>query len=203
MIGNIPEPVELYAEVSWLISSYSTSCPMVFQGNSSRRTRSRWHWQGHQCLPLLKGFIADTRRAFQICGEACKLMFRCTVYSTTFWCGAKGEKFTETKKRLQARIGVSDKELVKYKFALIQVSTFKQPSYIEDGAWIWILLGWFLTKYFRRFNLRSSIRTRRRPRYWPYRQVRKRANRCWWKGDRHQRMSGAVLSDRELSGCIF
>jgi ubiquitin carboxyl-terminal hydrolase 7 len=32
------------------------------------------------------------------------------------------------------RIGVSDKDLVKYKFALIQVSTFKQPSYIEDGG---------------------------------------------------------------------
>jgi hypothetical protein len=40
----------------------------------------------------------------------------------------------ETKKRLQARIGVSDKDLVKYRFALIQVSTFKQPSYIEDGV---------------------------------------------------------------------
>jgi ubiquitin carboxyl-terminal hydrolase 7 len=46
---------------------------------------------------------------------------------------SQGEKFSETKKRLQARIGASDKELSKYRFALIQVSTFKQPSYIEDG----------------------------------------------------------------------
>lgn len=45
----------------------------------------------------------------------------------------RGEKFADTKKRLQARIGVSDKDLAKYRFALIQVSTFKQPSYIEDG----------------------------------------------------------------------
>jgi ubiquitin carboxyl-terminal hydrolase 7 len=45
----------------------------------------------------------------------------------------KGEKFADTKKRLQARIGVSDKDFAKYKFALIQVATFKQPSYIEDG----------------------------------------------------------------------
>jgi len=45
----------------------------------------------------------------------------------------QGEKFADTKKRLQARIGVSDKDLAKYRFALIQVSTFKQPSYIEDG----------------------------------------------------------------------
>jgi ubiquitin carboxyl-terminal hydrolase 7 len=43
------------------------------------------------------------------------------------------EKFVDTKKRLQARIGVSDKDIAKYRFALIQISTFKQPSYIEDG----------------------------------------------------------------------
>ena len=48
----------------------------------------------------------------------------------------QGEKFSETKRRLQARIGVSDKDFAKYRFALIQVATFKQPSYIEDGAWI-------------------------------------------------------------------
>ncbi|KAK7693367.1 hypothetical protein QCA50_002935 [Cerrena zonata] len=42
------------------------------------------------------------------------------------------EKFSETKKRLQARIGVTDKEFTKYRFALIQAATFKQPSYIED-----------------------------------------------------------------------
>ena len=45
----------------------------------------------------------------------------------------QGEKFADTKKRLQARIGVPDKEFAKYRFALIQASTFKQPSYIEDG----------------------------------------------------------------------
>lgn len=50
--------------------------------------------------------------------------------------GGQGEKFSETKKRLQARIGVSDKDFTKYRFALIQVATFKQPSYIEDGTWI-------------------------------------------------------------------
>jgi len=49
----------------------------------------------------------------------------------------RGERFSETKKRLQARIGVSDKDLAKYRFALIQVSTFKQPSYIEDDDTIY------------------------------------------------------------------
>ncbi|PPQ63077.1 hypothetical protein CVT24_005932 [Panaeolus cyanescens] len=49
----------------------------------------------------------------------------------------RGEKFIDTKKRLQARIGVSDKDIAKYRFALIQVSTFKQPSYIEDDDTIY------------------------------------------------------------------
>lgn len=44
-----------------------------------------------------------------------------------------GEKFVETKKRLQARLGVTDKDFSRFKFALIQMATFKQPSYIEDG----------------------------------------------------------------------
>jgi len=44
----------------------------------------------------------------------------------------RGEKFYDTKKRMQGRLGLSDKEFAKYRFALIQVSTFKQPSYIED-----------------------------------------------------------------------
>lgn len=30
-------------------------------------------------------------------------------------------------------MGASDKDVAKFRFALIQVSTFKQPSYIEDG----------------------------------------------------------------------
>ena len=45
----------------------------------------------------------------------------------------QGEKFADTKKRLQARIGVSDKEFVRYRFALIQGPTSKQLSYIKDG----------------------------------------------------------------------
>ena len=44
----------------------------------------------------------------------------------------RGEKFVDTKKRLQTRLGVADKEFSKYRFALIQASTFKQPSYVKD-----------------------------------------------------------------------
>ncbi|KAH7107494.1 cysteine proteinase [Auriculariales sp. MPI-PUGE-AT-0066] len=43
-----------------------------------------------------------------------------------------GEKFVDTKKRLQARLGVTDKDIARFRFALIQVQQFKQPSYIED-----------------------------------------------------------------------
>jgi ubiquitin carboxyl-terminal hydrolase 7 len=50
--------------------------------------------------------------------------------NTTF----QNERFADTKKRLQARMAVPDKDFAKYRFALIQVATFKQPSYIEDGA---------------------------------------------------------------------
>jgi len=42
------------------------------------------------------------------------------------------ERFADTKKRLQDRIGASDKEIAKYRFALIQSAGFKQPSYLED-----------------------------------------------------------------------
>jgi ubiquitin carboxyl-terminal hydrolase 7 len=46
----------------------------------------------------------------------------------------RGEKFADTKKRLQTRLGVAEKDFAKYRFALIQASTFKQPSYVKDGA---------------------------------------------------------------------
>lgn len=31
---------------------------------------------------------------------------------------------------------MSDKDFLKYRFALIQAATFKQPSYIEDGEYL-------------------------------------------------------------------
>jgi ubiquitin carboxyl-terminal hydrolase 7 len=48
----------------------------------------------------------------------------------------QGEKFSDTKKRLQARTGASDKDFAKYRFALIlqDTSGYKQPNYIEDGS---------------------------------------------------------------------
>lgn len=43
-----------------------------------------------------------------------------------------GEKFSETKKRMQTRLAVPDKDFSKFKFALVQSSTYKQPTYLED-----------------------------------------------------------------------
>ncbi|KAG5646658.1 hypothetical protein DXG03_002648 [Asterophora parasitica] len=96
MIGNIPDPVELYAE----------EIPQEeLEADDSDKVISVFH------------FYNQLTRTH---GIPFKFVLK------------RGEKFLDTKKRLQARIGVSDKDLAKYRFALIQVSTFKQPSYIED-----------------------------------------------------------------------
>ncbi|KAI0780819.1 cysteine proteinase [Trametes elegans] len=96
MIGNIPDPVELYAE----------EIPREeLEADEADKVISVFH------------FSKEVSRTHGV-------PFRFVV--------KPGEKFSETKKRLQARIGVSDKDFAKYRFALIQVATFKQPSYIED-----------------------------------------------------------------------
>ncbi|EGO20961.1 hypothetical protein SERLADRAFT_452101 [Serpula lacrymans var. lacrymans S7.9] len=96
MIGNIPDPVELYAE----------EIPREeLEADDADKVISVFH------------FSKEVSRTHGV-------PFRFVV--------KPGEKFADTKKRLQARIGVSDKDLTKYRFALIQVATFKQPSYIED-----------------------------------------------------------------------
>lgn len=47
----------------------------------------------------------------------------------------EGETFADTKKRIQERIGASDKDFAKFKFALVQSTMFKQPSAVEDSEW--------------------------------------------------------------------
>ncbi|EIM90130.1 ubiquitin carboxyl-terminal hydrolase 5 [Stereum hirsutum FP-91666 SS1] len=96
MIGNIPDPVELYAEeVPW----------EELEAEESDKVISVFH------------FSKEVSRTH---GVPFKFVVK------------PGEKFADTKKRLQARLGVSDKDFLKYRFALIQAATFKQPSYIED-----------------------------------------------------------------------
>ncbi|KAL0946992.1 hypothetical protein HGRIS_013138 [Hohenbuehelia grisea] len=101
MIGNIPDPVELYAE----------EIPREeIEADDSDKVIGVFH------------FSKELSRTH---GVPFKFVVK------------RGEKFLDTKKRLQARIGVSDKDIVKYRFALIQASTFKQPSYIEDDDTIY------------------------------------------------------------------
>ncbi|KAF9532244.1 hypothetical protein CPB83DRAFT_847503 [Crepidotus variabilis] len=96
MIGNIPEPVDLYAE----------EVPAEeLEADDSDKVIGVFH------------FSKELTRTH---GVPFKFVVK------------RGEKFADTKKRLQARIGVTDKEIAKYRFALIQVSHFKNPSYIED-----------------------------------------------------------------------
>lgn len=45
----------------------------------------------------------------------------------------EGERFEDTKKRIQERIGVSDKDFSKFKFSLVQSTVYKQPSVVEDN----------------------------------------------------------------------
>lgn len=43
------------------------------------------------------------------------------------------ERFEETKKRIQLRIGAADKDFSRFKFSLVTATVFKQPSTVEDG----------------------------------------------------------------------
>ncbi|KIY70003.1 ubiquitin carboxyl-terminal hydrolase 5 [Cylindrobasidium torrendii FP15055 ss-10] len=96
MIGNIPDPVELYAE----------EIPREeAEADDSDKVIGVFH------------FSKDLMRTH---GVPFKFVVK------------RGEKFVDTKKRLQARLGVTDRDLAKFRFALILASTFKQPSYIED-----------------------------------------------------------------------
>ncbi|TFY81764.1 hypothetical protein EWM64_g2248 [Hericium alpestre] len=101
MIGNIPDPVELYAEeIPW----------EELEADEGDKVISVFH------------FSKEVSRTH---GVPFKFVVK------------PGEKFSDTKKRLQTRIGVSDKDFAKYRFALIQAATFKQPSYIEDDDTIY------------------------------------------------------------------
>lgn len=76
MIGNIPDPVELFAEVSAPLFSNSLVLTVKNAGNSQRGTRGRRRGQGYQRVPLHKGCSADAWRSVQIrretWGEICR-----------------------------------------------------------------------------------------------------------------------------------
>jgi len=96
MIGNLPDPIDLYAEE---ISQEE------LDADDADKVITVFH------------FSREVSRAHGV-------PFHFVV--------KPGEKFIDTKRRIQARVNVPDKDFAKYRFALIQASTFKQPTYIEE-----------------------------------------------------------------------
>jgi len=45
----------------------------------------------------------------------------------------QGEPFSETKTRIQERLGIADKEFSRFKFNLVTSYIYKQPSAVEEG----------------------------------------------------------------------
>ena len=96
MIGNLPEPAELYAE----------EIPLD-ELNAPENSK----------IVNLFHYHRDPARAH---GVPCKFVL------------LEGEPFSETKKRIQERIGSSEKDFGRYRFSLITSTIFKQPSAVED-----------------------------------------------------------------------
>ena len=120
MIGNIPDPVELYAEEIPKEELEADDADKVISVFHFSKEVSRTHGVPFRFVIKPVSVLADPHTGRCVTDVAHDL---------------QNEKFSDTKKRLQARIGVSDKDFAKYRFALIQQATFKQPSYIEDGEY--------------------------------------------------------------------
>jgi ubiquitin carboxyl-terminal hydrolase 7 len=117
MLGNLHD-VDMYAEVGRMLSKISPVYSPEPRGDS-------------QEIPLEEMEARDTDKivdVFHFTKEPSRthgVPFRFVVLPE--------EKFSDTKKRLQARMGIPDGGMTKYRFALVQMAQFKQPSYIADG----------------------------------------------------------------------
>lgn len=69
MIGNIPDPVELYAEVKKLHVLREPVLNLGLVGNTMGGTRSRRRRQGDQRVPFFEGGSANTWCSVQICRQ--------------------------------------------------------------------------------------------------------------------------------------
>lgn len=67
------------------------------------------------------------------------LLIEVSVYSTFGFqpflklTAIKGEKFVDTKKRLEKRTGLKGKSFEKIKFAVVRRANYSKPQYLEDG----------------------------------------------------------------------
>lgn len=58
-----------------------------------------------------------------------------TVWLYTFYLhDNKGEKFGDTKKRLEKRTGIKGKSFEKIKFAIARRANYSKPQYLNDGS---------------------------------------------------------------------
>ncbi len=60
-------------------------------------------------------------------------MFHIAHLSTTFLTPTQNEKFSETKNRIEKRIGIHGKNFEKIKFAVVKRSSYTKPIYLNDG----------------------------------------------------------------------
>ena len=107
-------------------------------GNSSRGDQFDGRRQGHRRVPLSPRTHAILWCAFPLCREECEYKIsgdpacmRHRADITLIF--SQGERFEDTKLRLQARLGVADKDFAKFRFALMQSHQYKLPSPLTDG----------------------------------------------------------------------
>lgn len=50
--------------------------------------------------------------------------------------GTQGEKFADTKKRLEKRTGLKGKSFEKIKFAVVRRANYSKPQYLNDGEFM-------------------------------------------------------------------
>jgi ubiquitin carboxyl-terminal hydrolase 7 len=65
----------------------------------------------------------------------------------------EGEPFSETKKRIQLRIGASEKDFSRFKFSLVTATIFKQPTPVEEGESLVSWMGTIALTCFRGYHL--------------------------------------------------
>jgi ubiquitin carboxyl-terminal hydrolase 7 len=130
MIGNLAEPAELYAEVSRQ-SVANRVCADISQEVPLEEMNAG---DGTKIVNLFH-YSKDPVRTH---GVPCKFVLReVSIHLKTADeadSDPQGEPFSETKKRIQERLGVPEKEFARFKFSLVTAHIFKQPSIVEEGV---------------------------------------------------------------------
>lgn len=114
MIGNLTDPAELYAEEV-------PQEELDAQANEKSKIVNLFHYH------------KDPSRTH---GVPCKFVLIEVGHTNDlrgFELIKQGEEFSETKKRIQERLGIADKEFARFRFSLVASQIYKQPSVVEEG----------------------------------------------------------------------